>query len=54
MNVLELVLLLVAFALLVAASFGVVNQRVQLVPLALALVLLAYLCTHYLLPMRVP
>ena len=43
MSILLLLLLLVAFALLVAASFGVVHQRVQFVPLALALVLLAHL-----------
>ncbi|HXD06915.1 MAG TPA: hypothetical protein VN680_12750 [Burkholderiaceae bacterium] len=43
MSVLLLALLLVAFGLLVAAAFGVAHQRVQLVPLALALVLLAHL-----------
>lgn len=37
-----LVLLLVALLLLVAAAFGVVNSKVQLVPLALALALLAH------------
>ena len=36
-------LLLIALVLLVLAAFGVVHQRVQLVPLALAFALLAYL-----------
>jgi len=43
MSTVFLALLLVALGLLVAAAFGVVNSRVQLVPLALALVLLAHL-----------
>jgi hypothetical protein len=42
-SVLFFILLLVAFGLLVAASVGVVHQRVQLVPLALALVLLVHM-----------
>jgi len=36
-------LLLVAIVLLALAAFGVAHQRVQLVPLALAIALLAYL-----------
>jgi hypothetical protein len=40
---LVLALLLVALVLLVLAAFGVAHQRVQLVPLALAIALLAYL-----------
>ena len=43
MGLLLFVLLLVAFGLLVAAAFGVVHHRVQLVPLALAIVLLVYM-----------
>jgi len=38
-----LVLLLAALLLLLAAAGGVVHQRVQLVPLALALGVLAYI-----------
>lgn len=43
MTVIFLALLLLAFVLLVAAAFGVTHRAVQLVPLALALALLAYL-----------
>lgn len=43
MSIVLLILLLVALVLLGAAAFGVVHQRVQLVPLALALVLLAHI-----------
>jgi hypothetical protein len=42
-SILVLLLLLLALVLLGAASFGVTHQRVQLVPLAGALVLLTYL-----------
>jgi hypothetical protein len=37
-----LALLLVALVLLLLAAFGVAHQRVQLVPLALAIALLAF------------
>jgi hypothetical protein len=43
MGLLLFILLLTAFGLLVAAAFGVVHHRVQLVPLALALALLAHM-----------
>lgn len=39
---LALVLLLVALMLLFAAALGVVNSKVQLLPMALALALLAH------------
>jgi hypothetical protein len=39
----SLVLLVAALVLLFLAAFGVVHQRVQFVPLALALVLLSHL-----------
>jgi hypothetical protein len=42
MALLALVLLIVALVLLFAAAFGVTHSKVQLVPLALALALLAH------------
>jgi hypothetical protein len=45
-NVIFLALLLLALIGLLLAAGGVVHQRVQLVPLALALVLLAFLLTR--------
>jgi hypothetical protein len=41
-TLLALVLFIVALVLLFAAAFGVVHSKVQLVPLALALALLAH------------
>jgi hypothetical protein len=46
MPALVLVLLMAAIALLLAAAFGVTHQRVQLVPLALALALMVPLAAR--------
>lgn len=43
MSLLAFIVLVAAFVLLLAAAFGVAHQRVQLVPLALALAVLAQL-----------
>jgi len=43
MALLTFVLVLLGFLLLVVASLGITNSRVQLLPLALALVVLAHL-----------